>query len=233
MQKEKRIIVITIGLMSLVLACVMFMQFKVVDKTDIAEIETMREDELQKALSEWKEKYEETTTKLGETKEKKEEYNKLSENSEEASKLVEKELAEAKILAGTTAVTGNGIQVTLTDNSEMQYAAKDLWILVNELRAAGAEAITISDNNSTERVVNTTDIVDISNKYILVNSNKISSPYIVTAIGDQAYLKSALSIKNGYIDTRQKEGYSISVEEKNNIKMNRYSKDFKLKYIDR
>ena len=205
MQKEKRIIVITIGLMSLVLACVMFMQFKVVDKTDIAEIETMREDELQKALSEWKEKYEETTTKLGETKEKKEEYNKLSENSEEASKLVEKELAEAKILAGTTAVTGNGIQVTLTDNSEMQYAAKDLWILVNELRAAGAEAITISDNNSTERVVNTTDIVDISNKYILVNSNKISSPYIVTAIGDQAYLKSALSIKNGYIDTRQKE----------------------------
>ena len=62
MKKEKIVIVITIGIMSLLLACVMFMQFKVVNKTDIAEIESMREDELQKALSEWKEKYEETSS---------------------------------------------------------------------------------------------------------------------------------------------------------------------------
>ena len=59
MKKEKVIIAITIGLMSFVLVCVMFMQFKVVNETDIAEIESMREDELQSALSEWKEKYEE------------------------------------------------------------------------------------------------------------------------------------------------------------------------------
>ena len=36
------------------------MQFKVVNRTEIAEIETMREEELQKALAEWKEKYKET-----------------------------------------------------------------------------------------------------------------------------------------------------------------------------
>lgn len=232
MQKEKRIIIITIGLMSLVLACVVFMQLKVVDKTDIAEIETMREDELQKALTEWKEKYRETNSKLVETKAKTAEYQETSENSEETARLVEKELAEAKILAGKTNVTGNGIQVTLTDNGEMQYAAKDLWTLVNELRAAGAEAIAISDGRNEERIVNNTDIVDISNKYILVNSNKISSPYVITAIGDQAYLKSALNIKNGYVDTRQKEGYSISVEEKSNIQIKAYSKEFRLKYTD-
>ena len=60
MKKEKVIIAVTIGLMSFVLLCVMFMQFKVVNETDIAEIESMREEELQSALSEWKEKYEET-----------------------------------------------------------------------------------------------------------------------------------------------------------------------------
>ena len=228
MQKEKRIITFTIGFISLLLVCIMFMQFKVVDKTDIAEIESMREEELQEALTEWKEKQAEAQLQLEETNEKIKEYKEKSENSDETSKLVEKELTEAKLLAGTTQVTGDGIQITLSDSNEKEYAARDLVSLVNELRAAGAEAISIND----ERVITLTDIVDISNRYILVNSNKISSPYIITAIGDEGYLKSALNIKNGYVDMKQKEGYHIEVQERKNIKINPYSKEINLKYID-
>lgn len=228
MNKEKNIIIVTIGLISLILSCVMFMQFKVVNKTDIAEIESMREDELQEALSEWKEKYEETSAKLQDTEEKINEYKVKSESSEETSKLVEKELEESNIVLGKTDVTGPGIQVILTDNDEKEYAARDLLNIVNELKAAGAEAISING----ERIINLTDIVDISNRYILVNSNKISSPYTILAIGDENYLKSALNIKNGYVDTKQKEGYTISVEGKNNLKINKYAKEINLKYID-
>lgn len=228
MKKGKKIIIITIGLMSLILACVMFMQFKVVNETDIAEIESMREDELQEALTEWKEKYEETMTQLEDTNNKINEYQETSESSEETAKLVERELEEANLILGKTDVIGDGIQVILTDNDEVEYSANDLLTLVNELRAAGAEAISING----ERVINLTDIVDISNRYILVNSNRVSSPYTINAIGDQNYLMSALSIKNGYVDTKQKEGYTISVETQRNIKINQYSKDLDLKYID-
>lgn len=228
MNKEKKIIIITIGVMSFLLACVMFMQFKVVNETDIAEIESMREEELQKTLSEWKEKYEETAEKLEDTKTKINEYKEKSENDEETSKLVEKELAEANLILGKTDVAGSGIQVTLTDNEEREYTARDLISIINEMRLSGAEAIAING----ERIINLTDIVDISGGHILVNSNKISSPYIITAIGDENYLKSALSIKNGYVDLRQKEGYTISVESKVNIKINKYSKEINLKYID-
>lgn len=228
MNKEKNIIIVTIGLISLILSCVMFMQFKVVNKTDIAEIESMREDELQEALSEWKEKYEETSAKLQDTEEKINEYKVKSESSEETSKLVEKELEESNIVLGKTDVTGPGIQVILTDNDEKEYTARDLLNIVNELKAAGAEAISING----ERIINLTDIVDISNRYILVNSNKISSPYTILAIGDENYLKSALNIKNGYVDTKQKEGYTIFVEGKNNLKINKYAKEINLKYID-
>ena len=228
MNKEKNIIIVTIGLISLILSCVMFMQFKVVNKTDIAEIESMREDELQEALSEWKEKYEETSAKLQDTEEKINEYKVKSESSEETSKLVEKELEEANIILGKTDVTGQGIQVILTDNDEKEYAVRDLLNIVNELKAAGAEAISING----ERIINLTDIVDISNRYILVNSNKISSPYTILAIGDENHLNSALKIKNGYVDTKQKEGYTISVEGKNNLKINKYTKEINLKYID-
>lgn len=228
MKKGKKIIIITIGIMSFILSCVMFMQFKVVNQTDIAEIESMREDELQEALTEWKEKYEETMTQLEDTNAKINEYNEKSENSEETSKLVEKELEEANLILGKTDVTGNGVQVVLTDNNEFVYNANDLLNLVNELRAAGAEAISING----ERIINLTDIVDISNRYILVNSNKVSSPYTVDAIGDEKYLLSALSVKNGYVDMKQKEGYTISVESKSNIRINKYSKELNLKYID-
>ncbi len=228
MQRGKWIITVTIGLMSFILTCVMFMQFKVVNKTDIAEIETMREEELQTALTEWKEKYNETHEKLIDTENKINEYKHTSENSEESSKLVKKELEEANLILGKTDVSGNGIEIILRDNSEKEYMALDLLNLINELRAAGAEAISING----ERVINLTDIVDISNKYILINSNKISSPYTVLAIGDENYLKSALSIKNGYIDVKQKDGYSILVQEKKNIQIKKYNKDIRLKYID-
>lgn len=227
MEKGKKVMITTIGIMSLILACIMFMQFKVVNRTEIAEIETMREEDLQKALTEWKEKYKETQLKLIDINTKINEYKEKSENSQETQELVKKELAEANLILGKTDVTGNGIQITLTDNEEKSYASRDLLILINELRAAGAEAISING----ERIINLTDIVDISNRYILINSNKISSPYKVLAIGDQDYLRSALSIKNGYMDTKQKEGYSIFIENKINIKINKYSKNISLKYI--
>ena len=44
--KEKIVMAITIGIASLALMLVMFMQFKVVEQTDITGIENMRESDL-------------------------------------------------------------------------------------------------------------------------------------------------------------------------------------------
>lgn len=228
MNKGRKVMIITISIMSLLLACIMFMQFKVVNETDIAEIEGMRESELEKAVVEWKEKQEEVAKKLTETNKKIKEYNEKLENTTETRELVRKELTEAKKNFGLTDVTGEGVIVTLTDTEEKNYQAEDLLELVNELRDAGAEAININN----ERITNLTDIVDISARYTIVNSNKIVSPYIVKAIGDKTYLKSALMIKNGYQDMKQKAGYQISIQEVTNVKIQKYSKDVQLKYIE-
>ena len=75
MDKGRRTMIFTISIMSLLLACVMFMQFKVVNETDIAEIEGMRESELEKAIVEWKDKQEEVAKKLADTNKKIKEYN--------------------------------------------------------------------------------------------------------------------------------------------------------------
>lgn len=228
MKKEKKIMILTISFMSLILVCVMFMQFKVVNKTDIAQIESMREEELEESLTEWKEKYEETYKKLVDTNEKINEYTEKMQSNTETKELVNKELIEAKKDFGLTPVEGEGIVITLTDTEEIAYKAEDLLDLVNELRDAGAEAISINN----ERIVNMSDIVDISTRYIKVNSEIISAPYVIKVIGDRTYLKSALTIKNGYFDIKQKEGYTIEIQEKNNVKINKYSKEIKLKYIE-
>ena len=228
MEKDKKIMIMTISIMALILVCVMFMQFKVVNQTDIAQIESMREDELEKAVTEWKEKYEEAYEKLIDTNNKINEYNEKMQSNAATKELVNKELTEAKINFGLTDVTGDGIIVTLTNTDELAYDADDLLELVKELRSAGAEAISING----ERIVNTSDIVNITSSIIKVNSKNISSPYVIRVIGDNTYLKSALTIKNGYYDVKQKNEYKIKIEEKTNIKINKYSKSVNFKYIE-
>ena len=59
MKKGKKTMMVTIGIACFALSCVTFMQFKIVNETDITSIETMREGELRTELANWKSKYEE------------------------------------------------------------------------------------------------------------------------------------------------------------------------------
>ena len=227
MKKEKVVMIVTISIMSVLLACVIFMQFKVVNETNIEQIESMREDELKVAIAKWKEKYEDASKQLVDTNKKINEYRDKLQDNEEIKELVSKELTDAQKSFGLTEVTGEGIIVTLEDTEEKQVRGNDLLDLVNELRDAESEAISI--NNI--RITNLTDIVEVGEQQIRVDSSYITSPYTIKAIGDRTYLKSALTIKNGYYDLKQKEGYDIHLEESKNIKINPYSKDINLRYI--
>lgn len=221
---------VTIGLVCFVLTCVMFMQFKSVEQTNITEIENMQETELREKLAIWKEKYEETNTKYEETIEKLNEYKQKRESNQEASELLDKELLQAKTIAGLTDVKGNGIIVTLTDNDEAvdgrAVRAEDLNELINELRVAGAEAISIND----QRITNMVDVFQVDES-ILVNGKRkwISSPYVVKAIGDPKYLESALTTKKiGYVD--QHPEIKVEVVKQNNIKILKYEDEIEINY---
>lgn len=229
MKKGTTIITITIGLMCMLLVFVISMQFKTIEETDITTIETMREDELRKTLANWKTKYEEVTEKITETNIKIDEYNQKIEGDEEATELIDKELEQINILLGKTDVKGDGIIVTLQDNEEKEIVSSDLLLLINELKLAGAEAISIND----ERIINMTDIVDINNSYILVNGQRVTSPYVVKAIGDVKYLESGLTQKDvGFIDTYSALGKTAKLEKQDNIVILKYNQEIKIKYIE-
>lgn len=230
MKKGKGIITVTIGLVCFVLTYVMFIQFKTVEETNITEIETLTETELREKIVSWRERYEEVNKKLVETEAKIAEYRKKREDNQEASELLDKELLQARIIAGETDVKGDGIIVTITDN-ENTIIASDLIYLLNELKSAGAEAISIND----QRIVNMSDIVNIDmsdgTHYILVNKEeRVVSPYVIKAIGDPKYLESALTTKGvGFMNQFSE---IATLVRQNNIRIPKYSKDIKIKYID-
>ena len=68
-----------------------------------------------------------------------------------------------------------------------------------------------------------TELVDV-NGVILINEERIVSPYIVKAIGDQTYLSSAISLKtSGFIDSYTIMGKSVEMTKEKNINIMAYN----------
>ena len=225
--KGKITLAISIGCVAFILTMIIFTQFKTVEETDITAIETMRETELREEIASWKTKYDEVDAKLKETENIISEYNQELNNSENSSKILEEEVKEAEKKLGYTDVKGEGIIVTISDG-EKNIEYYDILDLINELNAAGAEAISVND----ERIVSTTDIKQVELRIILVNTRKISGPYTIKAIGNQIYLESELIGNGGYVDTLRKSGHSIEIQKKDNVEILKYNGEIKTKYIE-
>ena len=233
MKKEKIIISITIGLSAFVLVAVMFMQFKVVRQTDITSIETMTESELRSELISWREKYEELQLKHEEVLTKISEYKEEYKSDEETERLLEAELTSLQMLLGETNVVGQGIIITIKEeNIEEKINYEDLLYIVNELKGAGAEAISINGH----RIINRSDIayipVDGANAYIKVNGKRILAPYIIKAIGNQTYLEGALLGIGGYVDELRKWGFEVEIERNDEVEIQAYTNELSYKYMN-
>lgn len=230
MKKGKRTVVITIAIACFVLATVMFMQFKIVNETDITSIEVMREEELRTELANWKQMYKEAEEQYKEKFSRLNEYKQNQQSIEDASKLVEEELVKTNMYLGKTDVQGQGIVITLKDIDDEDIkpiSEEDLLIIVDYLKLAGAEAISINE----ERIINMSEIVYVSNSIIYINQQRILSPYVIKAIGDSTKLESTLLGNGGYIELLRNIGFEANIEKHNKINIPKYSKDIGHKYM--
>ena len=230
MKKGKKTMIVTIGIACFALAAVMFMQFKIVNETDITSIETMREEELRAELANWKEKYQEAEQQYEDIEEKIDEYKNKKESDIETATLVQKELEQSTILLGKTDIKGEGIEITIKETDSDDFArvkASDLISIVNSLKSAGAEAISINE----ERILNMSDIVDISNSFIKINGQRILAPYVIKAVGNKAYLESALVGAGGYADQLKNIGHDVKITQSDNVLVKKYDEEINYKYI--
>ncbi len=228
-QKNEVIMTVIIGLMCIVLFAVMFMQFKTIEETDITAIENMRETELRTAIAEWKGKYEEASEQLEENKKTIKEYNEKIAKNEETSELIDKDLDESNMKLGKTDVYGEGITITINGTEEVPVVSSDLIELINELRYAGAEAISINDI----RIYSASYVTQPEEGLTLINGQRATAPFVIKAIGNPTYLSSTLSLKDsGYIDKYRAYGLIISeLQTKKNIEILKNNNDREIKYM--
>ncbi len=230
LNKEKLSISLIIGSMFFVLTTVIFIQFKTISHTDINALESLQQSELKTEIASIKAQYDETLTKLEETNGMIKDYEESINTDKEASVLLQEELLKSQNLLGKAKVQGEGIIITLTDVEVGKYGkitATDLIELLNYLKTAGAEAISIND----QRIVFNSYVVDITGGFISVNGRRLVSPYQVKAIGDITYLESGLSQKQyGFIDSKTNQGKSVILEKNNDITIEAYNGSLKYKY---
>lgn len=145
------------------------------------------------------------------------------------------ELDEARRVAGMTEVTGPGVIVTLSDsvrelkpgeNPEMYLIHdEDLLRVINELFAAGAEAISING----QRYVATTEI-RCAGPTASVNRVRIGTPFVIKAIGDPATLESALRIRGGVVEALNAWGIVVKVEKNSHLVIPAYRGGLQFNY---
>ena len=152
--------------------------------------------------------------------------NEASTNSDYSKTLVN-QLKRAEIMAGLIEVEGEGIIVTVKDSTYTEIEGdannylihdSDLLAIVNELRGAGAEALCINN----ERIVSTTEIRCVG-PTVSVNGTKISTPFIIKAIGDPVTLENSLMMRGGVYDSLTAWGLKIEINKATDLVIPAYS----------
>jgi uncharacterized protein YlxW (UPF0749 family) len=128
-----------------------------------------------------------------------------SDQAEEARRQTEQKAQQLAVLAGTVAAQGPGITLTISD-PKGTVESDTLLDTLQELRAAGAEAIQIND----ERVVADTYFTQ-SGSSVKIDGKKISQPYRFKVIGNPQDLEPALNIPGGVVQTLEKEQATADV----------------------
>jgi uncharacterized protein YlxW (UPF0749 family) len=129
-----------------------------------------------------------------------------STNDAEAQRAARERLESLGILAGTVKATGPGLVLTISD-PDNKVDAPIILDTVQELRAAGAEAIQIGD----QRVVADTWFSD-TEQGLSVSGKEVRPPYVITAIGDGNTLAGAMDIPGGVTATIRRVGGDTDVQ---------------------
>ncbi|MET7509336.1 DUF881 domain-containing protein [Streptomyces albidoflavus] len=200
---------LTVALLLFVLGLGLAIQVR--STNDTGALRGARQDDLVRILDELDDRTERLEDEKQRLEDQRTELENSSDQAEEARRQTVEKERQLGILAGNVAATGPGITVTVQDAAGT-VRADMLLDAVQELRAAGAEAIQVND----VRVVAGTYLSDGSGG-VNVDGNKITRPYRFKVIGNPQDLEPALNIPGGVVQTLEKEQATVVVTREEKI----------------
>lgn len=131
---------------------------------------------------------------------------------------IEEQIASKEVLLGTTDVHGEGIIININDGNDLIHQ-EDIVILLDELKNAGAEAISVNE----QRIISNT-YVYCDGSVILIDGVKIGNPFVIKAIGDSETIYGAITRNKGYVATLTKDGIQVDVQKSEELEISKTNK---------
>lgn len=156
---------------------------------------------------------------------------------DEGGRILKAQLDAARLLLGLSDVQGEGVILTLKpmnpvlSNQPVEYLTDlELLYLVNELKFAGAEAVSINDKRLTAQSGLKSSA---GNSFILVNDEKISpqDEIVIRAIGNRETLLGALSF-TGALDFEALMFYDIRYQGVDSVEIPKFNRSFRMDFIE-
>ena len=231
MNKKVKISLI-LGGMCVALSCGIAIQVRTISKIGTTTSRNSTENELRDAILRTKENYdnlysdEEKAEKLLENERKS-----ATENNSELTEIQEN-IKKLSTQLGLTDVTGKGViikvddaivQSTFDPNSTIVHDT-DLISIVNELKNAGAEAISIND----QRIMANT-VIECIGTVIKINGQRVGAPFTIKAIGMPELLKNTYR-NGGYLKVLEEDRIQVDFKTSDNITIPKYTGTYKFEY---
>lgn len=225
--KNKKMISMVLGVMCFGLTLGICVQLKTVKGSNAAISQNYEENNLRGEVLRYKEKYDNKYRELEKAEKKLEEERKNATENNSYLEQKEEAIKQGNKVIGMTEVTGPGVIVTLSDSkkevstvlnaSDLLVHDVDVLSVINELKNAGAEAISINN----QRLVPTSSIVCGGN-IIEINGEKVGAPFEIKAIGLPEQL-AALSRPGGYLEILKGATVGVDLKKSNSITIPKYT----------
>lgn len=210
------------GILCVLLSFAITMQVRFSNSSESESSQTKVTDDLKDQIIKLNDENNNLSERLQQTDEELSNVRDEAAQNDSSSKEISDLIKEYSIVTGNTDVSGQGIIIKYkpTGSQYMSDTAKDLRDIVNEIKNAGAEAISIND----QRLISTSAIEMVKNK-IEVNGVQISEPFTIKAIGNSDIMYSGLIRPGGTIENIQNTGAKIEVNVEKNVQIQKYTEE--------
>lgn len=165
---DKNKIAITLGIVCIILTMAICVQINTVSNTNTMVAQTFAENSLRDEVLKWQEKYDNISKELNNSEKSLDKIRADATKNDSTYLDIEEQITLNNNLLGMTNLVGQGIEITVKDSnpanigpfddiSDLIVHDADLRRIVNDLKNAGAEAISING----QRLVNSTAITCI------------------------------------------------------------------------
>lgn len=179
--------------------------------------ETMSEDELVRLINETSTQAQNLEQRKNQLSQQLSSLKAAADQREQAQRIANQNKETSGIISGRLPAQGKGVIVTIGKGTDKDIDASTMFTLIEELRNAGAEVISIND----VRVVTSTSIWADEDGDLECDGIPLGTPYTVRTIGNPADLQNAVNIAGG-VGSRLKVVYGarVTVKQSDNVEIN-------------